>query len=140
MHKTERAAPAAGFDPVAASTVGFETMIDAFRRGAAGVPGDWLGRMMDANAEMTRFVHHRWVLDREAMSEFARCTTPPETALVCARFCETAMRDYSEEMARLTQLCADQASEAMTGVQRQLKASTGTPDAPRRAGRDEAVH
>ena len=117
--------------PFAMPTGGLEPVFEAFQRSladAGGANSDWVKRMMEANAEITHFVQHRLAKDREATTELSRCKSPPDTALVYARFVETAMREYSEEMTKLAGLYAEQAQWAMTEVQNQLRSAGKAAD------------
>lgn len=64
----------------------------------------WFRGIGAVSGELTRFLQDRWSEDMAAWSALAHCRTSEEVFECQRRFVEKAMTQYSEEIAKLSQL------------------------------------
>ncbi len=102
----------------------FEAAIVAGQRSfkiAAATHTSMMRRMASMNKEVFDFVDRRLAKDRETAKNFARCQTPQDVVEVYAKFAETTIKDYSEEIGVLANAIADQAQALTEEFQNQVK-------------------
>ncbi|MEM7545392.1 MAG: phasin family protein [Pseudomonadota bacterium] len=88
---------------------------------AAEAQNHMMKRLALMNKELFGFFNRRLIQDREMAHELARCKTPQDAVAICAKFAETAVKDYSEEVGVLAGAYAEQAQEVMEDVQHQVE-------------------
>jgi hypothetical protein len=108
----------------------FEPMIAVNQRGMRAA-GDAMVQMFARwealSAELARFVDRRLEADREAAKAMAACGSPQQAAEVYAKFVETAVQHYSQEIGLLAGLAADQGRDT---VENATRAAALPDDAP----------
>lgn len=126
MPKADAKLNGTGANPMKMPVMPFdiEPMIAANQRGftaAAEAQNHMMKRLAEINSELFGFVSRRLVRDRETAKELAKCHSPQDAVAVCAKFAETAMKDYSEEMGVLAGAYAQSAQQTMEDVQHQVE-------------------
>ncbi len=105
----------------------FEAAIVAGQRSfkiAAATHTNMVRRMASMNKEVFDFVDRRLAKDRETAKNFARCQTPQDVVEVYAKFAETTMTDYSEELGVMSNAIAEQTQALTEDFQKQVKEDT----------------
>ncbi len=102
----------------------FEAAIVASQKNfqiAAATHTNIMKRMALMHKELFDFVDRRLAKDRETAQNLARCQTPQDAVEVYAKFAETTMEDYSEELGVLANAMAEQAQALTEDFEAQMK-------------------
>lgn len=114
---TEQPAPARPQSPLPApneSASGYGFLFEANQH----VFASWFRGVGTLSGELTRFIQDRLSDDMAAWSALAACKTPEEAFECQRRFAEKATTQYSEEIAKLSQLMLNLATEGLHSFRR----------------------
>lgn len=102
------------------SSAGYGFLLEANQQGFAR----WFHGITSLSGELAQFIQNRLQDDMAAWSALASCRTSEEALECQRRFAEKATAQYSEEIAKLSQLMLRLATEGLDSFQR--KADNGS--------------
>lgn len=130
-------------EPAAASTTmskafesltsGFGVNFDSLMKANAQASQVWMENCSKISRELMDFMNTRWTNDLEAARKLGECRDPFQAFQIQADTLQTAMKQYIDEAAKLTDMTTDAGVSCFKSIDEGVREATSASDDGRKA-------
>lgn len=112
---------------------GFGTNFDSLMKANAQAGQAWMESCSRISRELMDFANSRWSRDLEAFRELSECRDPFQAFQVQANTVQTAMKQYMDEAAKLTDMATDAGVSCFKSLDEGVRSASSSGSTGRKA-------
>lgn len=112
---------------------GFGTNMDSLMKANAQAGQVWMENCSRISRELMDFANSRWTKDMEAFRELSECRDPFQAFQIQANTVQTAMKQYMDEAAKLTDMATDAGVSCFKSIDEGVRSATSSDKSGRKA-------
>ncbi|WP_161958822.1 phasin family protein [Ferruginivarius sediminum] len=104
----------------------FGTNFDSLMKANAKAGQVWMEQCSKISRELMEFTNNRWSKDVEAFRELSECRDPFQAFQVQANCVQSAMKQYIDEAAKLTDMATDASVSCFKSIDEGVRSATSS--------------